>query len=236
MTLAIQSLQRTFCAFKTTNDVTQWWHLVAGVWVMLTQSLQSWKNFLIKLCDLSKSESTPIILWLYTWAQLVKEELCSLVPVLDPASSLLFPVQSRSCGGHGSGAQCLPKGNGAGEVLCALALPVLSACRLTSSRNRNQNVVSRGVWEMSWHSSARKASCHCWGLMWFLPVADCRQHPPSHCPGQGLRERTWLASATQSHVHLFFSTTSCRALQLSHLPLFSSYWRQSPQSFETAAN
>lgn len=112
MTLAIQSLQRTlsFCAFETTNDVTQWWHLMAGVWFILTQSLQSWNN-LIKLWDLTKTESIPVILQLYTWTHLVKK--CAVrFPVLNPVSSLLFPFQSRDCGGCGSGAQCLPKEKG----------------------------------------------------------------------------------------------------------------------------
>lgn len=43
--------------------------------------------------------------------------------MLDLLSSLVFHVQSwgfGACAGHGSRAQCLPKREGAGEVLCAL--------------------------------------------------------------------------------------------------------------------
>lgn len=89
-----------------------------------------------------------------------------------------------------------------GVVLVHLALPLLSAFRLPSSRNRNQNVASRGVWEM------RNTSCHCWGLIWLLPAADCGQHPPRHCTGQGLRGREHDCLQQLHPMSIYFSLQS----------------------------
>lgn len=171
----------------------------------------------------SKSKSILVILQLYTWVHLLKKEVCSLVPC-------------SWCCLQAGGAQCLPEGKGAGVrsfvpcsacrgevVLGHIALPLLPACRLPSSRNRKQ------MWPAG--VSERWADTAVPEILLSLPRFDltltCSRLQTAssqsllwpRLEGKG----TWLASATQSHVHLFLSTKSYRTLRLSHLPLFSSH-------------
>lgn len=240
MTFAIQSLQRTlsFCTSATTDVVTQ--HLVAGICFMLTQSLPSWNNFLIKLCDLNWKEarirqcSHPPVEHLSSFSEEGSVQSRSLCLIFSPACSFLFragalvPVLALAV----ELSVCLKEkellrsfvpcsacrgGVVAGHLVCLCFLPAGSLQAEIGTK-----LWSAGCLRDELTQQCKKDLLPCWDLIWLLPAADCRQNPPSDCTGQGLREREhdWLQQLNPMSIYFplqcLAKPCSCHICHSSH--------------------